>query len=61
VHKLAGQTLADFPQTSRWYAAIRARAAVERGVAVLRDTWVDIRKDEQAAKVLFGSGRAGDG
>jgi GST-like protein len=61
VHKLAGQTLADFPQTSRWYAAIRARPAVERGMAVLRDTWVDIRKDEQAAKILFGSGRAGDG
>ena len=54
VHKLAGQDLGDFPHIVRWYGDIRARPAVERGMAVLRDAWVDIRKDEQASKVLFG-------
>jgi GST-like protein len=54
VHKLAGQDLADFPHITRWYGDVRARPAVERGMAVLRDTWVDVRKDEQASKILFG-------
>lgn len=54
VNKLAGQNIADFRHVSRWYGAIRARPAVERGMSVLKDGWVDIRKDDQAAKILFG-------
>jgi GST-like protein len=54
VHKLAGQTLGDFEHVSRWYGAIRARPAVERGMAVLREAWTDVRQSDSASKILFG-------
>jgi GST-like protein len=58
VHKLAGQTLADFEHVSRWYGAIRSRPAVERGMAVLRESWTDVRQSDSASKILFGGGRS---
>lgn len=54
VHKLAGQSLTDFEHVSRWYGAIRARPAVERGMTVLREAWTDVRQSESASKLLFG-------
>ena len=64
IHKMANQTLDDLPRVSRWYAAIRARPAVERGIKLLLDQWVDVTKSEQARTNLFGgpqyaSGAAG--
>jgi GST-like protein len=58
VHKLAGQTLADFEHVSRWYGTVRSRPAVERGMAVLRESWTDVRQSESASKILFGGGRS---
>lgn len=36
-HKWQGQTLDEFPSLRRWYDAVAARPAVQRGLAVLRD------------------------
>ena len=52
-HANQGVDLDDFPQVRRWYAAIDARPAVQRGLAVLAER----RKatlDEKAREVLFG-------
>jgi GST-like protein len=54
IHKMANQSLDDLPQVSRWYATIRARPAVERGLKVMLDRWVDVTKSEEARTNLFG-------
>ena len=36
-HKFQGQRLEDHPSIERWYNAVRARPAVQRGLAVLRE------------------------
>jgi GST-like protein len=46
----------EFPNAKRWLATMKARPAVERGLALgqeLRNS-VDLSKDEAARKVLFG-------
>lgn len=55
IHKMANQSLDDFPNISRWYGAIRARPAVERGLKVLLDDWVDVTKSADAKLNLFGA------
>jgi GST-like protein len=47
-----GQDLEDFPGLSRWYAALRARPAVQRG----RKVGAELARplDDQAKQVLFG-------
>lgn len=40
---------------NRWYAAIRARPAVGRGLAILTAEWVDIAKSDEAKANLFGA------
>jgi GSH-dependent disulfide-bond oxidoreductase len=54
IHKLANQSLENFPNIRRWYGSIRARPAVERGLSVLLDRWVDVTKSEDAQVNLFG-------
>jgi GST-like protein len=50
--KRQGVDLAEFPHVERWIAALRARPAVERGLAVPpRD---DAPMDERAREILFG-------
>lgn len=49
-----GITLSDYPHLQRWYEAIEARPAVQRGIAVLADA----RKpghDSSARDILFGA------
>ena len=50
-----GQSLDDFPNAKRWFDAISARPALERGLAVLarlrRENW---HEDKEAFSVMFG-------
>jgi GST-like protein len=49
-----GQNLEDFPNLKRWFEAIAARPAVERGVKVLTEAREDRPMSEEEKKVLFG-------
>ena len=54
-HKWQGQELEDFPNVKRWYDAIAARPAVQRGVAILADRLTRAPIDEKTREVLFGT------
>ncbi|MEZ5810918.1 MAG: glutathione S-transferase family protein [Rhizobiaceae bacterium] len=56
-HGRQGQDLDDFPNLKRWFDALMARPAVERGMAVgieYRRSIAEMREDRQAQAVLFG-------
>jgi len=50
-----GQKLDDYPNLKRWFQAIDARPAVQRGLAVLADKRRQGPMDQKAREVLFGS------
>lgn len=54
IHKMANQSLEGLPNIARWYSSIRARPAVEAGLAVLQKQWVSVITSEQAKETLFG-------
>ena len=61
-HKAQGLTLDVFPNLKRWFATIRARDAVQRGLAVGKEWKASITSmDEEARKILFGQNAANTG
>jgi len=63
-YKWQGQDLADFEHVQRWYSAMRARPAVQRGLGVLKDR-IDLGKGKkpegEAWDILFGEKQASMG
>ena len=54
-HNWQGQELEDFPNVKRWFDAIAARPAVQRGLAILADRLTRAPIDEKTREVLFGT------
>ena len=56
-HAFQGQTLEEFPSIQRWYSAVRARPAVQRGLAVLKQRFEKNKKPPagNAWENLFGN------
>ena len=49
-----GQKLEEFPNLQRWFEAVKARPAVQRGFAVGKELRSTAPMDDEAKKVLFG-------
>ena len=55
IHKMGGMSLDGYPETGRWYGAVRGRPAVDRGINVLMDRYVAIAEADEGKETLFGS------
>ncbi|MGO4713391.1 glutathione S-transferase family protein [Bradyrhizobium sp. 2TAF24] len=53
-HKAQGISLDDYPNIKRWYAQLRGREALQRGLAVGKE-WRAPKMDDEARQVLFGA------
>lgn len=56
-HKAQGLTLDDWPAVRRWFALVRARDAVQRGLAVGKPLREGRAMDEETRRNLFGGPR----
>ena len=52
-HKAQGFTLDDYPNIKRWYAEVRARPMVQKGLAVGKET-EKAPMDDEARRIMFG-------
>lgn len=53
-HEAFGQSLEPYPSVKRWFESIKARPAVQRGLAVGKDWSKPGQMDEEARRILFG-------
>lgn len=55
-HERQGQDLNDFPHLKRWFEAMKARPAVEKGLAIGKEERdrTNLKDDKEAQSVLFG-------
>ena len=49
-----GVDIAEFPNVKRWIDAMLARPAVAKAIEIRRDPPLDLSKDKEAQKILFG-------
>jgi GSH-dependent disulfide-bond oxidoreductase len=56
LYERQGQNIEDFPNLKAWLARMEARPAVKRGLDLAKEQQgkVDLSKDDEARKVLFG-------
>ena len=54
-HKAQGFSLDDFPAIKRWYADVRARPAVQAGLAVGRESLRKGPMDDETRRNMFGA------
>ncbi|MCO4319855.1 glutathione S-transferase N-terminal domain-containing protein [Phyllobacterium sp. 21LDTY02-6] len=52
-HQNQGQDLNEFPRLKRWFEAIGARPAVQRGLALGKEERRNLADDKEAQKILF--------
>jgi GST-like protein len=50
-----GQNIDDFPNVKRWFAAINARPAVQKGLQLLKEHQSAAPMDAKAREVMFGA------
>ncbi len=60
-HERLGQSLDEFPRVQRWFEAIAARPAVERGCNLGMDWWGSRKLDEESRSQLFNQTAASVG
>ena len=53
IHKMTGVSLDQFPRVHAWYGRVRTRPGVERGLDLLRESWVDVTTSDEAKRNLF--------
>ena len=54
-HATQGHSLDDFPNVKRWFNAINARPAVQRGLTLLKEEQSSAKMDDNAWETMFGS------